>query len=62
MFYFHPREVIGDHPRLHNLKVNKYIKTYIGVRNFHKKVRKIVKIDKSRTISEVVYYYEGRLN
>jgi len=62
MFYFHPREMVGDHPRLHNLKINKYIKTYIGVRNFHKKVREIIKIDKSRTIAEVVNNYEGRLN
>jgi polysaccharide deacetylase family protein (PEP-CTERM system associated) len=52
MFYFHPREVIPNHPKLKNLSLKKYFQSYVGVRTFEKKVRDINKTIKSITIKD----------
>lgn len=38
LFYFHPREVLKEQPKLKNLSITKRFKTYVGLRNFDKKI------------------------
>ena len=43
MFYFHPREVLKNQPRLSGLSMIKYIKTYVGIVTFYNKTRIILR-------------------
>jgi polysaccharide deacetylase family protein (PEP-CTERM system associated) len=54
MFYFHPREVLKKQQKLKNLNFKKYFKTYIGIKNFQKKIKKILNKNRSDSIKNII--------
>jgi len=60
MFYFHPREVLKNQPKLNGLNLRKYFTTYIGIRGFSQKVARLMKENNSQRIQDIVQIHEGR--
>jgi polysaccharide deacetylase family protein (PEP-CTERM system associated) len=54
MFYFHPREMLEKQPKLKDLNFTKYVKTYIGIKKFEKKIKQILNKSRSGSIYNII--------
>lgn len=58
LFYFHPREIVKDPPKLDDLHILKYFKTYIGINGYYKKIVALNRLFKFNSIKDVLKNFE----